>query len=347
MKGKVIDVDYVETLIKKKQKPSKTIDTTSVFSRRFDNKDAKTCWLNSCLQGMLSAIDYSELPKGFTSSLGKELLKMHSNENIEVKDPGSLLDIVCKADNDRVDLAIEDLQVNIQDPSLLRKRITSLENDRLALFGQQQCVRDFYISLTLNKSNWEDVFNFLHFKREELTRCGNPNCLVIISQNPEKCIYEEIEVPIYPSTLAKSIEAHFSQPKQIMWRCGNGCLKQTYSDHYTKIVNLKDTEYLTILLARAVWDSNGKPVLKDTDVNSADIVKIVENGEEFEYKAITVVSYMGNINSQGHSGGHYTADVLCKSNGKWYRTSDSMDPQEIEVSNISKNGILFLYKKIS
>ena len=43
------------------------------FRRHFNNLDMATCWLNSCLQLILTAMDHSLSTASFTSELGKEL----------------------------------------------------------------------------------------------------------------------------------------------------------------------------------------------------------------------------------------------------------------------------------
>ena len=50
------------------------------FKRKFDNPDSATCWLNSCLQLILIAMDYDESTQVFNSELGRELLELQSKE---------------------------------------------------------------------------------------------------------------------------------------------------------------------------------------------------------------------------------------------------------------------------
>ena len=56
-------------------------DKRNTFTRRFNNQDMTTCWLNSCLQLILIAIDYDKntAERTLTSELGMELLKLRSS----------------------------------------------------------------------------------------------------------------------------------------------------------------------------------------------------------------------------------------------------------------------------
>ena len=50
------------------------------WERKFKNIDQATCWLNACLQLLLTAIDHSSPPPLFTSELGRELIRLKLNE---------------------------------------------------------------------------------------------------------------------------------------------------------------------------------------------------------------------------------------------------------------------------
>ena len=54
----------------------------NTFKRRFHNIDLSTCWLNSCLQMILTAIDHSEYPPGYTSESFQPLVRILAPRNI-------------------------------------------------------------------------------------------------------------------------------------------------------------------------------------------------------------------------------------------------------------------------
>ena len=55
------------------------------YRRRFLNTDGASCWLNSCLQLFLSALDRLEDTSMFISELGCELLKLKNSTSSELE----------------------------------------------------------------------------------------------------------------------------------------------------------------------------------------------------------------------------------------------------------------------
>ena len=91
------------------------------FRRNFKNPDLATCWLNSCLQMVLAAIDHSNPPIHFTSELGMELLKLqNSKEN--TLDPTTAKDIIVTTENTRIAIQLSELQNDIVDKEQLEGR---------------------------------------------------------------------------------------------------------------------------------------------------------------------------------------------------------------------------------
>ena len=77
--------------------------TVKRFTRRFKNPDMKSCWLNSCLQLILVAIDYDEATcrSVYSSKLGLELLKMKSDGGIGI-DPTIIKNIMVLTEDQRI-----------------------------------------------------------------------------------------------------------------------------------------------------------------------------------------------------------------------------------------------------
>ena len=65
------------------------------------------------------------------------------------------------------------------------------------------------------------------------------------------------------------------------------------------------------------------------------------------YELISVVEFQGSLTRTGESFGHYICDVKENTSNLWFRTNDNRDPVEISVSNVSKKGYVYLYKRIS
>ena len=64
------------------------------------------------------------------------------------------------------------------------------------------------------------------------------------------------------------------------------------------------------------------------------------------YEAIAVIEFDGRLSPAGESEGHYLCDIKEKALNKWFRTNDNAMPRQIPASAVSKNGYVFLYKRI-
>ena len=60
-----------------------------------------------------------------------------------------------------------------------------------------------------------------------------------------------------------------------------------------------------------------------------------------------MVEFRGSLTPTGESYGHYICDIKEKTSSLWFRTNDNQHPVEISTSNVSKNGYVYLYKRIS
>ena len=63
------------------------------------------------------------------------------------------------------------------------------------------------------------------------------------------------------------------------------------------------------------------------------------------YEPIAVLEYDGRLRKSGESGGHYTCDIKENTSNVWFRTNDDQEPVQIEVSEVSKNAYVVLFKK--
>ena len=79
------------------------------FKRKFKNVDMATCWLNSCLQLLLTAIDDCVAQPVCTSELGRELIKLKLNDEDESLEPTIVKHIVVTAEDTRIALRLSEL----------------------------------------------------------------------------------------------------------------------------------------------------------------------------------------------------------------------------------------------
>ena len=66
---------------------------------------------------------------------------------------------------------------------------------------------------------------------------------------------------------------------------------------------------------------------------------------QYWYEAVAVIEYVGSLSRSGVSNGHYICDVKDPNSKLWYRTNDDRCPIELEVSEVSKNAYVVLYKR--
>ena len=59
---------------------------------------------------------------------------------------------------------------------------------------------------------------------------------------------------------------------------------------------------------------------------------------------MAVVEYVGSLSRAGLSQGYYICDVKDVDSNSWYITDDSSYPVELEVSEVSRNAFVILYK---
>ena len=120
------------------------------FSRRFKNPDMATCWLNACLQLVLSALDQNSDDHLFNSELGIELERLQMNQAGVSLDPTNVKDIIVTCEDTRIATRLSELQLEIFDPEELERKSQLVRGFRLNLRNGQQCVRDFFVAVNEN-----------------------------------------------------------------------------------------------------------------------------------------------------------------------------------------------------
>ena len=115
------------------------------FMRKFKNIDMSSCWLNSCIQLILIAMDHSEVQDIFTSELGKELINLQRSEQSSSLDSTNVKLILVTSEDTRIATRLSELATEIDDPLQLELRTDDIQCLRLDLISGQQCVRDFFL----------------------------------------------------------------------------------------------------------------------------------------------------------------------------------------------------------
>ena len=227
-----------------------------LLSRRIRNPDMATCWLNSCLQLLLTAIDYDEyvIKETYNSELGEELLKLHAEIKHNVVDPTHVKDIIVSAEDERIATRLSELSYAIIDKNQLSLQSQNVHRTRLNLGAGQQCVRDFFICLKENLIKWPDVFSTLAFRltnSSECITCGSINSYETTQ------VFLELDVPPSNEDLKDYVEDYLNKETSIGRECKDICKKFTTKKQKTSITDLDEVKFLTIILTRGIETVDG------------------------------------------------------------------------------------------
>ena len=165
------------------------------FKRRFKNIDMSSCWLNSCLQLLLTAFDHSSSHVSLNSELGNELKRLQIDESARSLDPTTVKNILVSTEDTRILLKISELELEIDDQIELQHHIDVIHRMRLDLYSGQQCVKDFFLCLSENALSWPDVCSSFNFKITHSTEC-----LACHHLNTYETTQLYIEIPVHQTT---------------------------------------------------------------------------------------------------------------------------------------------------
>ena len=112
-----------------------------------------------------------------------------------------------------------------------------------------------------------------------------------------------------------------------------------------KVEDINDLTNLTVVLNRLIQvDGEIEIVRKKVPLGGEVLIQDVHEKSRL-FKPIAVIHHSGEV-FQNSTRGHYQADVLNKTSQQWYRTSDDEAPVRISKEGITKEGYIFLYKRL-
>ena len=158
--------------------------------------------------------------------------------------------------------------MDITDQSQLEQRTRGIESLRLNLYTGQQCVRDFFLCLNENLLNWPDVFSTFGFKITHSTKCCSCNH---INQSETTQMYLEIPVPPDNSNLNEYVEEFLNTGELVGLRCENGCQSFVQAERRSTLTASAETEFLVVVLTRAVETLDGFKLVKNTTLPTNDV----------------------------------------------------------------------------
>ena len=237
------------------------------FKRKFENFDMATCWLNSCLQLLLTAIDHSEESLSFSSELGNELKRLQMN-NDNILNPTTVKNIIVTAEDTRIATRLSEITSEIDDQIELENQAMAVENMRLNLLSGQQCVRDFFLCLHENILSWPDVFLPFSFQITHSTVCCSCNQ---VHQSETRQVYIEMPVPPANSRLNDYIEEYLNTCSLVGKFCADGCQNLVQAEKRSRLTLASEAEFFIIILTRAMETLDGYKLVENKTNATNDV----------------------------------------------------------------------------
>ena len=225
-----------------------------------------SCWLNTCLHLILTALDYTELAIEFFSELGLELMKIKKSTLI---DPTNVKDIIVFTEDTRIASEKSKVMSQVQDKEETRRKLCQIDKTYLNLRTGQHCIRDFFICLEENFSDWIDLHTFLSLKTIDSTCCTKCNKENVVELNS---VYVEMDVPPDGSSLSQYVEKHFNESYFVDYKCER-CNSKSGAEKQIYLKSVNQTEFIIILLRRSIKGENG-PMIVQNKINSVEEVTL-------------------------------------------------------------------------
>ena len=288
---------------------SPTVPQSQSYNRKIANFDGESCWLNSSLQLILVALDYSP---NFTlsSSFGKLL---------EYAQTQTLLD-------------------PRQIKSLIQKEVEDNAARYQYILTEQQCARDLLLILGENQESWRDIYNLLWQTCRQTITCQN--CQQMSVKFDEQ-LYSEVSCPGNNTKLKTFLENDFNTTGQdIEYRCESCNIRGTAKQSF-QLVTEASSFYFIVAMNRSHENYNDRVTATD------DVTLIDSNNCPRTYTPLSIIQHSGGIEHNVRSARHYMCDVKNIQDNKWYHTSDSTEPRVLRKNQVTKNGFIVLYKRKS
>ena len=283
------------------------------FNRRFLNPNSDSCWINSMIQMILTAMDHSD-DLNFKSALGIQLTMIQFETVVDPKP----------------------FKVLLQNEKEKYSTYDSSEN----IVYNQQDAKEFVSTLSLYKENeaWNDVCNMIQHKLLETFTCMQ--CEHKTQRVLEAQLFQTIELPPNNIKLKRSIQKCFNDSDEYP--------EKRWDDHEsdcvgaTRKVQIITKESSSLLMININRDERS---VRNRNDASDDLILVDDKSIPRTFELIAAVEHIGNITSEGADQGHYICDVKYHADKKWYRTDDEKMPKLIEKQKVTKRPYILLYRR--
>ena len=295
-----------DTRTKRKRSMSKDIPLKKKKSlyrneqRRIINPDAQTCWLNSCLQLVLTALDHKHniediTAYGSASVLWDQLIWLKGKDPSVDLDPTDIKNVLIQREKERISRGNMAPNQMLFDLGNLPIMYTEDGGDiRVNRIGQQDC-KDFFYCLDENRESWYDVFNLFKVQTLTMTECASCNHVSRQEVSGPASSIIELECPIVPVSMKHYVENKINGYEEYTgWRDEDGCGKVTVGKSSTRIANIEDTEYVVFVLKRLTVVQNNMEIIKtEISVDVNDRVNLTDvDGRTAQFDPIPIIHHM-------------------------------------------------------
>ena len=311
--------------------------------RRIINPDSETCWLNSCLQLVLTALDFKDVICPTGSVLWQTLLWLQGKDSSDL-DPTDVKLAIIQTEKERIVTQKVAQSHTLFD--LGNFQLSANRELRISRIGQQDC-KDFFFCLDENRESWPDVFNLFKIQTLNETECvscghvskqevsGNERTFITLT-----CPSENVKMKDYVEEQMNGFNVVED------WRDEDGCGDQTNGRSRTRISDIEQTHYVIFVLERLIRIDHQLHIMKtNVNVDQGEELQLMDiNGKVGKFEPMAIIHHSGNVIGQTTQG-HYRADVKNKETLNWFRTSDNDLPESLTEKELTKMGYIFLYKK--
>ena len=155
------------------------------------------------------------------------LRKLQKNVDNESLNSTNVKHILVAAEDVTIAARISEVAAEENDPAEHERRRNAILNVRLDLIQGQQCVRDFFLCLQENLTNWPDVFSCFAFRIAHSTTCFGCNHTHVYETTQ---MYIEVDVPPDSCELSKSIDDYLNTSSLVDMRCDSICQRMVQKE---------------------------------------------------------------------------------------------------------------------
>ena len=312
--------------------------------RTFGNPNMESCWLNSCMQLVLTALDHSIANHENGSSLMKLFIEFQNSDQTKPLNPLVIRDVLLEAEVSRINSG--NIQPQDRYFQFAGSQTTNLKHlkklSETRNIGQQDC-KDFFLCLEANKQQWFDVYEMFKFQLQCYTKCsdcGKENLFNL----PDKQFFLTLDSPDDHVSITEFVQSKFNEPERYEgWKDQSGCGRVSTCLKYSRIDSTSNIEFLILVVKRLSLDERGNLTINQKRIEITDLSLQATYGVSLKFKPIAVIYHSGNVVGKD-TRGHYMADVLDFKTNQWIRTSDDDTPKA--VLQPSNQGYIYLFKKV-